>query len=268
MVLSWTTRHAGRTCHAILAHRPAVSSNANEAVLSDARPKWLQISAILRNDIELMAGNGQTRLPPESELTGRFGVSLMTLRQALSCLEQEGLIERRRRLGTFLTEQARQPRRIQMLGQIDDVFTQQRSAKTRLLSTQKVERPAHLAPLFPDYPELVRLVRARDLDGMTCSLAVNHMRPDVAQALDPALLGKLPVSEIIQCHTGFAIKTMEQELSAQLADPETANQLGIEPLDPVMVIIGTSFDSEGAALDVARLTYRADQFSFVSRVRA
>lgn len=240
----------------------------NDPVLSEARPKWLQISAILRNDIETMAGNGETRLPTESELTDRFGVSLMTLRQALSCLEQEGLIERRRRLGTFLTEQACQPRRIQMLGQIDDVFTQQQSGQTRLLSTQRVERPGYLANLFPDHPELVRLVRARDLDGATCSLAVNHLRPDVADALDHALLCKLPVSQVIQCHTGFEIKTMEQELSAQLADPETAHQLGIEPLDPVMVIIGTSFDSNDAALDVARLTYRADQFSFVSRVTA
>ncbi len=235
-------------------------------VLSGARPKWLQIAAILRRDIESLACAGETRLPTESSLTDRFGVSLMTLRQALGCLETEGLIERHRKLGTFLTKQASRPRRIQLLGQIDDVFEQQQSTAIRLLSDLLVSVPEPLKTSFPTARKLRRLTRLRYLDGASCSIAINHLRRDVARQIPAELLTEMPVSQIIQHHTTFRIDAMEQELSAQVADPETASQLGIQPLDPVMVIIGTSYDPQGVVLDVARLCYRADQFSFVTRV--
>ena len=43
--------------------------------------------------------NGQ-RLPGENEMAGEFSMSRQTVRQALSMLEQEGLIQRRQGSGT------------------------------------------------------------------------------------------------------------------------------------------------------------------------
>lgn len=45
---------------------------------------------------------GLTQLPPEVELSAKFGVGRSTLREALALLEFEGLIDRNRRRGTTL----------------------------------------------------------------------------------------------------------------------------------------------------------------------
>lgn len=45
------------------------------------------------------------RLPPEGELASQIGVSRTTLRAALQSLEEEGLVSRRRRHGTFIDAQ-------------------------------------------------------------------------------------------------------------------------------------------------------------------
>jgi len=55
---------------------------------------------------ELRAGD---RLPPEHELCQQLGVSVITVSRALTDLAREGLVCRRRRLGTFVLEHTAEP---------------------------------------------------------------------------------------------------------------------------------------------------------------
>jgi GntR family transcriptional regulator len=48
------------------------------------------------------------RFPSETEIAGRFGVSRVTVREALASLERRGLISRRRGAGTFVNRNALQ----------------------------------------------------------------------------------------------------------------------------------------------------------------
>lgn len=68
--------------------------------------KWL--ASRLREQIPDYAARGQYRLPTESELAGRYKVSRQTVRQALALLTEEGLIEKRRGSGNYLTGRTRQ----------------------------------------------------------------------------------------------------------------------------------------------------------------
>ena len=64
-------------------------------------PRYEEIAAYLR---ELVAEREPgDRLPSESELCARFGVSRMTARHAVQQLEQEHLVHRRRGKGTFVS---------------------------------------------------------------------------------------------------------------------------------------------------------------------
>src|ERR1700685_919105 len=66
-------------------------------------PAYKRIQADIRTYIEageLRAGNV---VPSERELARIHDVSLMTARHALASLEREGLVERRRGIGTFVS---------------------------------------------------------------------------------------------------------------------------------------------------------------------
>ncbi len=65
-------------------------------------PLHRQVAEILRQEIDkLQPGD---RLDAESKLASRFDVSVLTVREALSALAQEGLLERRHGSGTYVAE--------------------------------------------------------------------------------------------------------------------------------------------------------------------
>lgn len=69
-------------------------------------PIWQQIRRALANPIL----NGQwppgTRIPTEALLTQRFGISRMTASKAVQQLVADGLVQRRRKVGTLVAERA------------------------------------------------------------------------------------------------------------------------------------------------------------------
>lgn len=65
-------------------------------------PRYLELTALLRQQITEGSFALGEKLPPEVELASRFSVSRATLRRALAELESEGLLERRRRIGTVV----------------------------------------------------------------------------------------------------------------------------------------------------------------------
>lgn len=66
-------------------------------------PKYQMVAETLRSDIQ--AGKYQKTLPTEQALCAQFQVSRQTVRQALSLLEAERLIERRQGSGSHIREQ-------------------------------------------------------------------------------------------------------------------------------------------------------------------
>jgi GntR family transcriptional regulator len=66
-------------------------------------PAYVQLEQDLRRQIQSGAQPFGSRLPPEQTLARLYGVSRVTLRQALQRLADAGLISRRRNIGTIIT---------------------------------------------------------------------------------------------------------------------------------------------------------------------
>lgn len=69
---------------------------------------YRQVETILRDQIVEGVLRPGDRLPAEEALREEFGISRGTLRMALEALEQDGLVERERGRGTFVSSEARQ----------------------------------------------------------------------------------------------------------------------------------------------------------------
>jgi GntR family transcriptional regulator len=72
-----------------------------------AQPKYQQIAAELRDQIGRGALPPGERLPSEPDLAARYGASRNTVRLAIAVLTNQGLVESRQGLGTFVHEPAR-----------------------------------------------------------------------------------------------------------------------------------------------------------------
>jgi len=97
-------------------------------------PLYFQIAESRKEAIQSGALEPGQRLDNELELAERLGVSRPTVRQAIQRLAQQGLVVRRRGLGTVvLTPRIQRPLALSSL--YDDLEAAQRSPTTAMLST-------------------------------------------------------------------------------------------------------------------------------------
>ncbi|GGV25630.1 GntR family transcriptional regulator [Streptomyces spectabilis] len=233
-------------------------------VLNRKLPLWYQVSQSLRASILGRAPDAPLRLPTEEQLAGHYGVSVLTMRQALKELEDEGLISRHRRRGTFIEPDVRRGSPVRLLGSVDAIVAQQSGMDTKLLSHGREQVPTDVAEHFPGLAEVATYHRLRSdaRTGEPTNHARNHVRPDLAERIDPTDLERWPMTKVLRDVVGVAISRITDTVEARLADPETARLLQVPLLSPILHYTGITYDTEGRALDVARIQYRGDRFSF------
>lgn len=227
-------------------------------------PLWYQVSQSLRASILGRSPDAPLRLPTEDALAAHYGVSVLTMRQALKELETEGLISRHRRRGTFIEPSAQRGAPVRLLGSVDAIVAQQSGMNSTLLEHGPVPVPAELAEYFPDCVEVTGFCRLRgdEETGEPTNHARNYVRPDVAARIDPADLERWPMTKVLRDAVGVRISRITDTVEARLADPETARLLEVPLLSPILHYTGITYDEAGRAVDVARIRYRGDRFSF------
>ncbi|MDT0475299.1 GntR family transcriptional regulator [Streptomyces griseoviridis] len=233
-------------------------------VLNRKLPLWYQVSQSLRASILGRSPRDPLRLPTEEQLAGHYGVSVLTMRQALKELEDEGLITRHRRRGTFIEPSARRGAPVRLLGSVDAIVAQQSGMAAELLAHGTAPVPAELAEFFPDLTEVATYHRLRgdEKTGEPTNHARNYVRPELADRIDPADLARRPMTKVLQDLPGVDIARITDTVQARLADPETARLLEVPLLSPILHYTGVTYDHGGRVLDAAVIHYRGDRFSF------
>ncbi|MCQ4213538.1 MULTISPECIES: GntR family transcriptional regulator [Streptomyces] len=233
-------------------------------VLNRKLPLWYQVSQSLRASILGRSPHDPLRLPTEEQLAGHYGVSVLTMRQALKELEDEGLITRHRRRGTFIEPDVRQSAPVRLLGSVDAIVAQQSGMTTELLDHGPAPVPVAYAELFPEADTVAAYHRLRsdEKTGEPTNHARNYVRPELGEQIDLDDLARWPMTKVLRDVVGVRISRITDSVEARLADPETARLLEVPLLSPILHYTGITYDEEGRVLDVAVIHYRGDRFSF------
>jgi len=153
------------------------------------KPLHHQLVTVLRAEIaaKFRAGN---RLDAETKLAERFGVSVLTMREALRSLAQEGIIERRHGSGTYVSDHTKhqhvailagfdisQPRvsyfYLRMLSQLRRFFEPQ-GFRTKFYVRDLV--PGESPKGEPNYPELLEDIEQSKICGVVAIAGIPHPR--------------------------------------------------------------------------------------------
>lgn len=226
------------------------------------QPAHAQIEAWLAAAIAHGSLADGDRLPPEQDLAGLFGVSRMTLRQALGALEAGDMVERRRgRLGgTFV----RRPRvDVDLTGLAGFTEQMRRShlrASARVVRAELVLPPPEAAEqlrLSPD-EQVCEVVRVRS--AARAPLALEETWLPAARfpgLVDRPLRGSL--YRVMSRAYGVTPTTAREFLDPVVADDLEAELLGVEVGSPLMQITRTAFDATGLPVEFAVDRYRGDR---------
>src|SRR2546428_11794812 len=135
-------------------------------------PRYHQIAQALRARIREGTLRPGARLETQRRLATSFGVTLMTLRQALELLEREHLISRRHGLGTFVAAPSIDYDILQLRRFAGDLSAQGEHATTRLLAMRvaRADRRVTDALGLGARARVVQLERLRLVDNHPMSL--------------------------------------------------------------------------------------------------
>lgn len=130
-------------------------------------PLYYQIAQLIRHQIESGELQPGDQIPTESEFQERFNVSRATVRQAVSGLVYEGLLERRRAKGTIVSRSKLQETLYGFASFTNQILKQSLALETRILSFGLIPATATLAEyLQVEYGErLAAMERLRFVAG-------------------------------------------------------------------------------------------------------
>src|SRR5437667_370198 len=135
-------------------------------------PRYHRIAEALREQIRVGELASGARLDNQRQLAKSFGVTLMTLRQALELLEREHLITRRHGLGTFVAAPSVDYDILQLRRFAGDLSAKGEHVATRLLGTRfaAADRRVAEALRLAGRPRVFVLDRLRLVDEHPMSL--------------------------------------------------------------------------------------------------
>ncbi len=234
-----------------------------------ARPLFAQVESRLREDILRHRLPPGTKLPSEAELEVAFGVSRITVRQALAALMADGLIEKLNGKGSFVTQPGDAPRLGPLTGFYEHIRTRGDVASGRTLSVRDAPASAAAAEalrLAQGTPlTLVTIVRM--VNGEPMAYGVLHAEPEMARALLAHDLDTHDVMSVLESSLGHRLKSTHIEAGALAAGKLRARLLQVPPDAPLLRILFTPHDVNDRPLCYTEMYFRADRFSYRAVVK-
>ena len=210
-------------------------------------PKYQAIYGVLRDQIlggELEPGS---QLPPQQEMAASFGVTLMTLRQAVAALEADGLVWAARGRGTFVVD-----RPVDITLSNLSSFAQQMSAAGVELSTEVLS----IAPAAGDEAEraalalevegeVVCITRRRSTAGQPFALQRSYLDAAAGVVEPGGELAGESLYDAIELVTGWTIGRANESITAVGLDATDADLLDAVSGAPALRSVRTSINQFG-----------------------
>ena len=214
------------------------------------RQVYLDLEAALDED-EWHVGD---RLPPERELAGRYGCSLITVRRALSELAREGRLERARGRGTFV----RRPPIVRDIAARAGFADEMRARGLEPYATVVTSRiePAMKAVAaaleIPAGAQVVYLERVRGADGAPYLLEQAHLSADRFPGLLDEDFSTASLYDVLERRYDVPIARTRETISAVVPSAREAGLLGLRSLSPAICLEGTASAPDGGPVEHSR----------------
>ena len=225
-------------------------------------PLHAQVEKLLRQLIEKEKSRGGNLFPKEVDLANEIGVARNTVRAAISKLVSDGLLVRKKGVGTVISEE-------KIYTRLDSWFSFTREMEQKglhvvnhLLETRMVKANKEVAKEFhiKEGTMVLELRRLRGTDEHPYLLSISWFHPRTR--IDEADDFTKPLYNMLEEHYNIYVSTSKEEISALSADSQLAKYLLIKKGDPVLYRKRRVFNSDHAMIEYNKVFYRGDGISY------
>ena len=226
-----------------------------------------QIAGRLREAIKRGTYKQGDKIPAEQQLIERFGVSRITVRQALDALAREGLVTRKQGKGTYVSIPLVHHDLHDLRGIYDELVAQGHDPHTRVLQFGQLVPPPHIAAKLGTGQRTVLFWRRLyELRGRPFALA--HVYLDSGRTrITRAQVERNPTYAILETLLGEHIGRAEVVIRYERTNAEHARILQLPRGAPLMVFERVSYDANGAPREHSLYHARAEAYEFSLTVR-
>ncbi|MFH8487742.1 GntR family transcriptional regulator [Streptomyces longisporoflavus] len=225
------------------------------------------VASVLRRQVMRGAFFGGV-LPDERALIAEFGTSRNTVREALGLLRDEGLVERRRGVGTVVVGRAYE-HPLGALSGLAEVLQRHGEVVNEVREARVIRPPLTVSRrlALPDGSKAVYLERLRRVDGVPLSLDCTYLIPEVGEPLlahaagTPRTLENHDVFDLIETATGTPLGSAEVSVHATVPDPATCAVLEMPEGCALLAVERLTFLADGRPADLEFLHLRGDRLT-------
>lgn len=192
---------------------------------SGAKPLWSQVADIIRDKIKNNEYKVGEILPPEMKLVDEFGVSRVTIRQALDSLMNEGYIIRNRGKGT--TVLSKEEVSTNMKSSFSGLEERGLKAKKRLIDVNMIKPSKEIANFFKISKEdyIIELKRAIEVNSKVVAVFFSYINPIIPLTMKDNFKGSFYT---LLDEKGYKVTSGKEIISATISDDEDKKMFDID----------------------------------------
>lgn len=228
-------------------------------------PAYQRIQGVIRKRIE----SGQLRtgdpVASERDLAKTHQVSLMTARHALATLERDGVVERRRGIGTFVAAPKIHFNKLQSY--TEQMASRSLTASSKILFSKIIHDEQEIAArlALPPNTGIIKLERLRHSADEAFALETCYFSSAEFPSLLSAPLHRESLFKMLEREYQVEIGYADEEIDATAADARTAELLSVPRGEPIMRIRQLIYSTKGKAITYVQGFYRSDRHKLMIR---
>ena len=233
-------------------------------------PLYSRVESVIRSKIVSGEFEQGRKLPTEDEFVSHFGVSKITVRNALSRLETDGLITRNRGKGTYVNPEIPVTRQFIFTG-MHDIVRALEDRKVKPLETRKMKvgetqvgKDLRLFFGLSNHDEIHCIRRLCLCDKTPVSYFENYMPGPLARRISKQdILRKSSITRILKEKMRLSDLRGEMHLEAIPADPDIARILQCQTFSPMLHTQIFFRFSSGEPLQVHNGYLKAEYYKYI-----
>ncbi|MGC4233581.1 MAG: GntR family transcriptional regulator [Niabella sp.] len=232
-------------------------------------PLHVQVEELLRNLISSTEFRNGAFLPKEVELANTLGVSRNTIRQATNKLEYEGLLKRKKGVGTKVA-----PKSKPYSTELDHWYSFTKEMKERgidvsnlFIKSSWVMPTEKLAQFFNISPQkkLFKLSKLKGTKDGPIVLFESYFHPRIG--ISPNDDFSMPLYSLLESKYGVRVVRSDENISAKLAG-NLGSKLQVANDSPILVRERFVYDPGDRPVEYNIGYYRSDKFSYSISIKA
>ncbi len=225
----------------------------------------------IRESIRRQVRNGELidesgRLMTEAELVKHFGVSRITIRNAIRPLVDEGMFARERGRGTFLRSNQPENWMGRLMGFSETVKDAGYEPGARVLHKGMTNRHDEGVRERLRQRAVWELKRLRLADRIPIAVEHAFYPPEIGLELERRDLTSIVMYRVFEAELGIEVREASQTIGAALADDVAAELLGVPVGSPLLSMERLTLSAGDRPVEFLRSVYVPDYFRFTIKL--